>query len=236
LVPVQTPAMELETTPSRPDGASFVRRLTEGDFEAVWRAEQAIWPDGLKATEPQLRERFALFPEGCWGAFEGDRLVGFATSIRIAFTPGEGVGPLLRFLPRRGDCNIPHNPTGNCVHFLSGGVIPSHRRRGHWGRLIDARLGVARRLRLDHAVIDSRMPWYCEHARSHPGCTPDEYAMTRRDGRSLDPVVAKLEAHGFRYYGLCDSSYPDCESGERWVYLHADLRQRGPAPTKARGT
>lgn len=200
---------------------------TIGADEAVLMGdlEEAIWPRDIQATPEQLYARVLTFPSGVVGVWIESRLVGFGTSQIVNYSEGMNQATLEKLLPRRGIVSEYHDPKGNCLHLMSGGVLPQYRRRGLWKLMVNYRIAVARLLQLKYVMVDSRMPSYLYRAPEFRTFSAERYSTALANGLPIDPYLAFFARTGFHIVCPSRSSYPDRESGDNWPFMVLSLNQ-----------
>jgi len=196
----------------------YVRSLTTNDLQHIMEVEEMSWPPCMKATCLNLFMRISFFPEGVIGCFIDDKLVGFATSQIINFYPSD---PLKGWkeLTSNGDISVTHTPFGNCLHLVSGSVIPEARCKGIWKKLIDERIHLAKSLGLKHVLVTSRIPSYKNYQEKHGATEIGRYAPR-------DYLVSTLINIGFKLKGLIHNCEEDPNSGNYCALLILDVATR----------
>lgn len=181
-----------------------IRGLDLGDLPAMMECERAAWPVDVQATEAQLRERLELFPEGCFGAWKGSRLIGMTTCQLVRYHPSEGLVSWSD-LCADGSIRRTHQPAGNCVHFISTGVRPEGRGQGVGTALNRARIELGRIKGAEFAVADTRLPGMATFLAAAPTRTAECYLDAVLEGRVEEPVVRMYRSLGFEPLGLIGS-------------------------------
>jgi len=200
-----------------------VHPLSLSDLERISELESQIWPKDVQATSEQLRTRIEAFAAGVVGVWVNDSIVGFGTSQIVHYTPSMDEDSLEKLLPRPGVAQSNYDPKGNCLHLMSGGVLPEFRRYGLWTLMVHYRMALARLLHLKYIMVDSRMPSYLNRPEKFAALTADAYSTTLENGLPIDFCLAFFVRVGFRILRPVRSSYPDPESGNVWPFLVRDL-------------
>lgn len=196
-----------------------LRPFRSDEAPLLYALEQRIWPPHIQATSEQLCARVEAFPSGVQGVWVNESLVGFGSSQIVHYSPALSPEQLAILLPRRGIISRNHDPTGNCLHLMSGGILPEFRRRGLWRLLVQSRISLAKMLNLEWVIVDSRMHSYVNRPARYAACSPIAYATTLEAGVPVDPYLAFFSALGFRFIASVASSYTDPESGDIWPFL-----------------
>lgn len=182
-----------------------IRNLTVGDLPDMLDLEKAAWPDGTQASQPQLLDRLGTFQRGFGGAFSGTLLVGMASSQIIEF-PGFTTRKSWTELTTDGWISKTHQPSGNCLHFVSICVQPKHRGAGVAMALNRARLRTGEELGLAYALTDTRLPGLSRFLSEHADVGTEEYIEHILAGKVTEPVVNMYLELGFKPLGLI----PNC--------------------------
>lgn len=189
---------------------SVVRPLGEEDLDAMTALEGAAWPVDVQASRAQLRDRLVTFANGVLGAWVDRRLVGMASSQVVHFGRDRSLRSW-RDLTAEGWISRTHDPSANCLHFVSICVHPNHRAVGIGSALNRGRLDLARRMSLAYALSDTRLPSLADYIALHPGGTPSEYVGTLLRNDLREPAVHMYRRLGFEPLGLI----ADCMSSDR---------------------
>lgn len=189
--------MKDSNSPSIP----VVRTLGVADVPAMMALEAAAWPEDVRASEAQLRDRLDVFADGCFGAWIDGRLVGMATCQIVAFEPARGPVSWSK-LCADGWIRQTHRRDGNCLHFVSVCVDPEFRSHGVGAALNRARVALGGRCGLDFALTDTRLPGLARYLAQDPGHTPEGYITAILEHAVDEPVVKMYLRLGFRPLGL----------------------------------
>jgi GNAT superfamily N-acetyltransferase len=190
--------------------AMRVRMLTVADLAAIVMLEAVAWPADTRASQQKLSDRLRAFGKGFFGCLLGDKVVGMASSQVIRFDPA---GRLRSWseLTTGGWISKTHDPSGNCLHFVSICVHPDCRGQGIGTRLNEARLGLARELGLSFALTDTRLPGLGAFLKVHADKRPEDYLAAVRRGEVIEPVVRMYLKLGFEPLGII----PNCMESDR---------------------
>ena len=182
-----------------------VRNLTPDDLGQMLALEQAAWPEDIRASEGQLRDRLRVFGRGVFGAFKGRQLVGMASSQIVNLTSDRYRSTWTK-LTANGWISQTHDPGGNCLHCVSICVHPLFRNSGIGKDLNRARVGAAKEFDLKHLLTDTRLPGLATYLKEHPDCSPEEYVaqVMRREVR--EPAVNMYLSLGFEPLSLVPKS------------------------------
>lgn len=163
--------------------------------------EQVAWPEDVQATSKQLKNRIETFPEGLFGVYQGDHLIGMASSQIIEFDPEATCYSWIK-LTANGWISRTHRPDSNCLHCVSICVHPDFRNRGIGTILNQARLDLAARLNLRYVLTDTRLPGLADYLKRHNITTPQEYIDAIIKDEIREPAVHMYLRLGFKPLGL----------------------------------
>ncbi|MFA5804132.1 MAG: hypothetical protein WC879_05775 [Melioribacteraceae bacterium] len=202
----------------------LVKNILENEENDFFILEEKIWPNELQATLEQLKYRRSIFPEGTFGIRYNDEPVGYAFSQIVSFEYNCSISQLEEYLPLKGKLSSCHNPKGNALHLMAGGIVPTFRNCGLWDLLISTRFSIAKKLGLKFLLIDTRMPFYSKYYEEHGSILPVDYAYLRLHGNYVDPLINHLAKLGFNILSPTRSSYIDYESGNCWIYMVKQIK------------
>ena len=131
-----------------------IRRATLDDLDTVTAVEAACFPEAEAATREQFADRLAHYAGHFWLMFDGDELVafidGFVTDEHdLTDEMYENAGL--------------HNENGRWQMIFGVNTVPSHRKRGYAGQLIERMIRDAREQGRDGLVLtckDALVPYY----------------------------------------------------------------------------
>jgi len=166
-------------------------------------------------TPEHFRQHIAVFPEGQFTAFHGDKIVGVTVSMRIHFDPQH---PKIEpWWVTVGEGFLPHVSDGEWLYGVESDVNPQYQGQGVGGKLIEARFDTARWLNLRGMVAGSTLKDYGQHAHE---ATPDEYVRGVVEGNYFDGNLSKQIIKGFHpVFGASIPDYVDEESSLGWGNL-----------------
>lgn len=182
-----------------------VRNLSQADITEANRLEAGAWPEDVQASSEKLIDRYHTFAAGFFGAFSSNRLVGMASSQIISYADKSRLVSWAE-LTADGWISKTHQPSGNCLHFVSICVDPGIRHLGVATQLNEARLQVARDLGLKCALTDTRLPGLRRYLEANPPTGPEKYVEDIIAGAVSEPVVEMYLKFGFLAMGLI----PNC--------------------------
>jgi GNAT superfamily N-acetyltransferase len=145
-------------------------------------------PDGTTEifTPEMYRHHLAVFPEGQFTAWHGDKIVGVTASMRFSFDPDHPkIEPWWEAVGRGW---LKHEPDGEWMYGVESHVHPDYQGRGIGGVLIEARFDTARLLNLRGMIAGSTLLSYAFHAHE---ATPQEYVRGVLEGRFFDDNLSK---------------------------------------------
>ncbi|HEV7682542.1 MAG TPA: GNAT family N-acetyltransferase [Pyrinomonadaceae bacterium] len=187
----------------------YLRNFTEADLDEIVHLERTAWPEDVRASRAKLRDRLQTFPEGFFGIYETDLLVGMASCQVVTFSQRN---PLQSWdtITANGWISKTHDLEGNCLHFVSICVLPDRRHFGTATRLNQARLSLAEKIGLKWALTDTRLPGLRHYLNGLQSKTPNEYVEEIISGVVAEPVVRMYLNLGFQALGLI----PDCMASD----------------------
>lgn len=179
-----------------------VRRATHDDVAGAVAVDREAFGDGLAPA--YFEAWLKAFPEGFRVACEGDRIVGYAMTIRVAsrdvvdkwsIDTGNGYGST-------------HNPQGDILYGVS---LAAAGRPGAGRLLLEAEIALIGRLPgLERGWIYGRLPlfsrWY-RRQDGHPELTAELAERYVESG--ADPLKRYYEDNGFRPLGLVLDYLPE---------------------------
>ena len=121
--------------PEAMDSAVWITHGSPEDWEKVAAAEQACFPPAEAASAKHIRERLERYPSHFWLLYENGKLVSFVNGM-VTNEPNltdemyENVGM--------------HQEKGRWQMIFGVGTLPSFRRKGCAGRLLEAAIADAR--------------------------------------------------------------------------------------------
>jgi GNAT superfamily N-acetyltransferase len=181
------PADQIVVAPSLESDAEAMAALMALVYNAHAEGFEQIF-----STE-QFRHHIAIFPEGQFTAFHGDRIVGVTVSMRIDFDPAHPfIEPWWQTI---GGGWLRHVPDGAWMYGVESNVDPAYQGRGVGGKLMEARFDTARLLNLRGMVAGSTLMSYSQHAAQ---VSPEEYVAGVVAGRYFDNNLSKQMIKGFR--------------------------------------
>lgn len=170
-----------------------IREAAVEDLDSLLDLERLCWPEPLRATPDELRQRIARFGEGQRVIERAGRVVGAVYAQRI-----HDVAALSRHTFRT--VSQLHQDDGRFLQLLAINVAPEEQYAGFGDHLLTAALSWARsRNDLDGIVAVSLCKNYA--ARTDIGLA--EYITLRSEaGLLLDPILRFHELHGARIEGV----------------------------------
>ena len=201
-----------------------LNQLSSKESDLFFPLEDKIWPEKIRATREQLEYRLEVFPEGIFGIWVNNSPIGFATSQIIEFNRDMNCKELEKYLPRFGEFNIHHNKNGNCLHFMSAGILNEFRGNNYWDLLIHARICLAQYLHLEYIIVDLRIPFYQRLKSFYSYNSINDYIKLKKENFFIDPYMKKFQKIGFNFAGIVNSSYSDDECDNTWIYMQKKLR------------
>ena len=181
----------------KPNRASTSRRATirvrrakleeAATLVEVQRLAYPSFPESGLCDERQLRMQLKAFPEGQLVALDGNRIVGYATSLIVQL---DDDSPWYSYAEITGGGTFSnHTPSGDTLYGADIAVIPEYRGTGVAGKLYDGRHAILKRFNLRRMVAGGRIPGYRKHAGT---MTPEVYVESVKRGELKDSA---LNAH-----------------------------------------
>ena len=127
--PLETPVENV------PNAAVVIRTATMADLNQIARVEAECFPAAEAAGITEFKERLEHYADHFWLMFEGGKLISFVDG----FVTDE---PDLRD-EMYADASL-HNPNGEWQMIFGVNTIPSHRRHGYAGQLLQRAIADAR--------------------------------------------------------------------------------------------
>lgn len=129
-----------------------IRHATLNDLAEVARVEAECFPPAEAASEASFAGRLARYPDRFWLMFDEGRLVSFVNGMATD-------APDLKD-EMYADASM-HDPAGRWQMIFGVNTVPSHRRRGLAGRLIELAIEESRRRGCEGLVLT------CKEAKIH---------------------------------------------------------------------
>jgi len=133
-----------------------IKNINKKEIKEIMRVENDVWEPSIRATEDKFSSRFKIFPEGIFGAYVKDVLVGVSTSQRIDSCILLSWDLVTDF----GYIKRTNKPFGKYLYVVSLGVAKDYRGNGIGTLLLDAQKGLMKKLSLDSLFLGSRIPGY----------------------------------------------------------------------------
>ena len=163
-----------------------IKNIIGKDLNDVVRLENAIWPEGTRATKDKFESRLRIFPQGFFLAYINGELIGVSTSEIIKYDP---LNPPKSWesITDNGYIKQTHNTNGNALYVVS---IGAKSRSGGGSALLQAQKQLAEKLNLMFLVLGARIPGYDEYCKNNREIYIEEYTKLKRDdGYHLDPEL-----------------------------------------------
>ena len=184
-----------------------VRNVRREELDEVIRVEQEAWPAELRASKDKFESRINVFPEGFFGVYVNDKLVGVSTSTSINYNFNDKFD---WYKLTDNGYGRNHNIKGNCLYVVSVGTsqtndlkpVREYLKKNNYdtlgAMLVKKQIGLAKKYGKEVLVLTARVPGYRKYYNENKG-TIDEY---------LDLTINKngiIEAHDpeIRFYKRC---------------------------------
>ena len=190
------------------------------DLEAIAAVEALCFPAAEAATKAEFKERLARYADHFWLMFEGDTLISFVDG----FATDEKDLTDEMFADASG-----HDPKGAWQMIFGVNTVPSHRRRGYAGQLLQRAIDDAKRQGRKGLVLTCKQEKLRYYARfgfvdegvcgsSHGGAVWHQMRLTFRRGIATFPSDAATRQRLRDMAGnRCDFTFPE----SREAYLAA---------------
>jgi GNAT superfamily N-acetyltransferase len=172
--------------------------MTPGDFDAVIRITEAIYPDSRPWSKAQLASHIDMFPEGQLVAELDGEVVGMAASLIVLWDDYSLQTNWRDFTDHGMFTN--HDPwRGRTLYGAEVMVHPSVQGRGIGKHLYAARRDVVKRRRLLRVRAGARLSGYHRVAGE---MTPEEYTRRVVKGELSDDTLSFQIKQGFHVIGV----------------------------------
>jgi predicted amidohydrolase/ribosomal protein S18 acetylase RimI-like enzyme len=181
-----------------------VRNAAPDDTDAIAGLVQRVYPAMSTYSRAMLRGQLNAFPDGCWVATFGDRVVGYCATIRV----GEraALEPHTWHSITGGGYGSTHDADGEYLYGYEVCVDPELRRYRIGQRFYRERRRLAERLGLKGIVIAGRIPGF--ERRRAEFATPQDYVDAVRARKVRDPVLNFQLRNGFELLGVLEGYLP----------------------------
>jgi len=171
-----------------------IKNAEEKDLDSVVELENAIWPEGIRASREKFESRLEIFPQGFFLAYKNRELIGVSTSEIITYDPDH---PPTSWKEVTCDGYIrEHNPQGNALYVVSVGAIS---RSGGGSALIKAQKNLTQKLNLRFLVLGARIPGYDSYCRRKGEIAIEDYVNLKRgDDQLLDGELRFYTRNGLK--------------------------------------
>ena len=144
-----------------------IRTAAMADLDSIARVEAECFPAAEAATAEEFKERLTHYADHFWLMFEGEKLISFVDG----FVTDE---PDLRD-EMYDDASL-HDPSGAWQMIFGVNTIPSHRRHGYAGQLIEQAILDARAQGRKGLVLTckpEKVPYYTQFGFQNEGISPN---------------------------------------------------------------
>jgi len=181
-----------------------IRNAEPDDIDAIAALVQRVYPAMSTYTRGMLRGQLHTFPEGCWVATFGERVVGYCATIRV--DEKRALAPHTWHAITGGGYGSTHDANGEYLYGYEVCVDPEIRRYRIGQRFYRERRRLAESLGLKGIVIAGRIPGY--ERRRDQFATPQDYVDAVRARKLRDPVVNFQLRNGFELLGVLEGYLP----------------------------
>ena len=192
----------------------YVRNTRPGDFAAIKRLSERVYPTDLPWSARELASHLDLFPQGQFVAVErgSERVLGMAASLVIAWEDYTFDDAYLDFID--GGTFTNHDPAGRTLYGAEVMVHPDARGLGVGGKLYAARRALVEEQGLLRIRAGARLAGYSRYAAEMDAET---YVRRVIAGELRDPTISFQLRHGFHVLAVLPA------------YFHRDPKSRGYA-------
>jgi hypothetical protein len=175
-----------------------IRNATKADINDLMRVEQT-WPEDQRASVDKFLARLEKFPEGFWVGEVDNRIVGMTTSCIVHYDPKD-LSPFCSWNHATNNGYIfPVEGIAypNALYVVSTVIEKAFRGNGLFQAFFEKHKEVTALRGLTYCLTGAMLPGYNAYFLSHGNVSAYDYAMQRKNGRVIDPLVEKLMACGF---------------------------------------
>lgn len=194
-----------------------VRNTAPSDFAHIIELSRKIYPFGPPYNEAQLASQHRVFPEGQFVAIDrqSGALVGMAASLIVLWNDYDMRMNWRDFTNNGFFTN--HDPLrGRTLYSAEVMVSPTHQRQGIGTKIYDARLVLARRLRLLRIRAGGRLRGYHRYADQ---LSAEDYAIKVVRGEIKDPTLSFQLKCGYHVLAVVPNYLPKDPESLGWVAI-----------------
>lgn len=199
----------------KPSSRILVRNTQHRDFHSIIELSRLVYPFGPPYTEAQLASQRRVFPEGQFVAVDtsSEEVVAMAASLIVLWDDYDMQTNWRDFTNNGTFTN--HNPLrGRTLYSADVMVAPNRQRQGIGTRIYDARLALAKRLRLLRIRAGGRLRNYHRYADR---MSAEEYAIKVVRGEIKDPTLSFQLKCGFHVLAVVPDYLPKDPESLGWV-------------------
>lgn len=200
-----------------------IRPATVEDMDGIMRVEQS-WPESARASREVLLTRLEKFPEGFLVATHDEIVVATLTACLIHYDPNHPQ-KLSNWgkVTNNGLLHDQHQKEEhNALYIVSGVVDKSYSgKKDLFSESMMQQYALAKKLGMDYMLGGSVIPGYKRYIRSNPGISAEEYVMTRKSEKPVDPLLCKYHLVGFEVpdrHHVIKNYFPD-ESSKNYAAI-----------------
>ncbi|MFN8494509.1 MAG: SDR family NAD(P)-dependent oxidoreductase [Caldilineaceae bacterium] len=196
----------------------LIRHPQISDLAMLLHLEEECWSEPLRATEAELRNRLAQYPQGHYLLVMQGQVAGVIYSQRIL-----AVDALYQTNFRA--VAALHRADGPIAQPLAVNVLPAMQQYGLGDQLLEFLLQLAT---LQPAIEQVAAVTLCKNYGQHNDIPLEAYIhLCNEHGQRLDPILNFHVSHGARICGLIDGYRPaDVDNQGKGVLVQYDLRNR----------
>lgn len=194
-----------------------VRPTLSVDMDAVMEVEMSAWPGSLQAPTAKFMNRLNLFPQGFKCAVQGEKIVGFTTSMITEYDPS--TPKTWDGITAYGTCEN-HDPNGDVLYVVSVAVHQEFQGLGIGSKLVQSQIAFAREQKLSKLILGARIPGY--HLHQHLDAAT--YILQKdANGEPLDPELRFYTRQGLSITTLVPEFEEDPDSLNYGVVMTIQL-------------
>ncbi|MEK7502723.1 MAG: GNAT family N-acetyltransferase [Patescibacteria group bacterium] len=207
------------------ESALNISPANKDDFlEQVMEVERSAWPPELQASKSKFESRFNIFPQGFFVVRLDGKIKGVTTSQLTQYDPSLAHtwdeitdGGMIKETHGR---RIFWQTSADDLYVVSVGVAADAQGRGVGGKLVQAQLELAKKLKSGYLFLGARAPGYDPYCKEHGEISIEEYLKLKNDdGDTLDPEIRFYERQGLRPAKIIPNFEPDPQSRDFGVVM-----------------
>ena len=197
--------------------------MSLGDIDQMLEVEKLAWPNPKQQfSKSNFISQLKIFPEGCFGIYINERLVGMLNGLKISKNELSKKNYTWYSLSDNGNFQT-HDKKGEIFFIASLSVDPSCRGAGLGKLLLEQAKRYVILNGLDAIILGSRMPCYKKFKNRY---TPAQYLNKYKKHLLDDWLLRFYEKAGFKPQSIISNYFYDPESGNNGVLMVWDNKKR----------